>query len=513
MYRGSTRKTDRRSPSATEKAESEKPINLREHYTKYEYRIPMRDGVKLFTAVYVPKDQSTTYPFLVNRTPYSVSAADGADGSRNYGVDHFPPETRHLGPSEDFDRAGLHLRFPRHPRVGTNRRANSWRCFRITTTSRARTWTRAATCTTPSTSLLKNVPNNNGKVGIWGISYPGFLTSASVIDSHPAIKARFAAGPDDGHLHGRRHVPRRRVHARGDVRILFGVQVRRVHPDHETGQMDAVFDYGTQDGYEFFLKNGTFADLNKLFPEGPELGMGRPGATHHLRRLLEGTKPRAAPQEYTRCAVLTVGGWYDAEDLQGPFLRLQGSGRTKPGQSGTVWSSVRGSTAAGARYDGHRLGHVNFDADTGGLLSPVRCVSVLRAIPQRQGGRETRQGDRVRDRHQCLAALPELAAARSAEDRNSIFSLGGGLKWQAPVERSGGRRHDEYVSDPAKPVPFIGYTALGVPQEYMVADQRFAAKRTDVLTYQTEPLGGRRDGGRAVVAEVVRFHKRHGFRF
>ena len=99
--------------TATEKADSEKPIDVREHYTKYEYRIPMRDGAKLFTAVYVPKDLSTTYPFLVNRTPYSVSASDGADGSRNYSVDHFPPETRHLGPSEDR----IHLCEPGCPRA------------------------------------------------------------------------------------------------------------------------------------------------------------------------------------------------------------------------------------------------------------------------------------------------------------------------------------------------------------------------------------------------------------
>ena len=100
--------TPNRPPAAptTEKKADEPPFDVREHYTKYEYRIPMRDGAKLFTAVYVPKDQSKPYPFLMIRTPYSVSVADARDGKNAYGEDHFPPITRHLGPSEDFDKAG-----------------------------------------------------------------------------------------------------------------------------------------------------------------------------------------------------------------------------------------------------------------------------------------------------------------------------------------------------------------------------------------------------------------------
>ena len=180
--------------SATEKAESEKPIDVREHYTKYEYRIPMRDGTKLFTAVYVPKDQSTTYPFLVNRTPYSVSVADNADGSRHYGVDHFPPATRHLGPSEDFDRAGYIFVF----QDVRGRYESEGKFVEMFPHNDHKQGTDVDTSSDMHDTvdfLLKNVPNNNGKVGIWGISYPGFLTSASIIDSHPAIKAASPQAP------------------------------------------------------------------------------------------------------------------------------------------------------------------------------------------------------------------------------------------------------------------------------------------------------------------------------
>ena len=168
-------------------AQSPAPIvpaeySIKEHYTKYEYRIPMRDGKKLFTAVYLPKDQSKPAPFLMVRTPYDVAP---------YGVDRYPPR---LGPTDEFDKAGyifvmqdVRGRFqsegtfiemtPHKPVKKVNDVDESTDMFDIVE------W------------LLKNIPNHNGKVGIWGISYPGFFVSASIIDGHPAIKAASPQAP------------------------------------------------------------------------------------------------------------------------------------------------------------------------------------------------------------------------------------------------------------------------------------------------------------------------------
>ena len=157
--------------------------DLKGHYTKYEYRIPMRDGVHLFTSVYVPKDSSHSYPFLIDRTPYSVGP---------YGVDLYRTQ---LGPSPDFDKAGYIFVFQdvrgRYMSEGQfiemrphidNKKSNQ----DVDDSSDLHDtidW------------LLKNVPNNNGNAGIWGISYPGFFTSASIIDSHPALKAASPQAP------------------------------------------------------------------------------------------------------------------------------------------------------------------------------------------------------------------------------------------------------------------------------------------------------------------------------
>jgi len=161
---------------------------VRAHYTKYEYRIPMRDGVRLFTAVYVPKssafpEDSGPYPFLMDRTPYSVAP---------YGEDRYPAQ---LGPSDEFEKSGYIF-------VYQDVRGR-WMSEGTFVEMRPHIDVKKSPQDVDDSSdtydtvefLLKHVPNNNGKVGIWGISYPGFYTSASIIDSHPAIVAASPQAP------------------------------------------------------------------------------------------------------------------------------------------------------------------------------------------------------------------------------------------------------------------------------------------------------------------------------
>ena len=144
--------------------------DVKEHYTKYEYRIPMRDGVHLFTSVYVPKDGSHSYPFLINRTPYSVAP---------YGVDLY---RKQLGPSPDFDKAGYIFVFQdvrgRFMSEGTFIEMRP----HIDNKKSKQDVDDSSDLYDTIDWLLKNVPDNNGNAGIWGISYPGFFTSASIID-------------------------------------------------------------------------------------------------------------------------------------------------------------------------------------------------------------------------------------------------------------------------------------------------------------------------------------------
>src|SRR5579863_5479298 len=165
------------------KAEAPKEDYVKAHYTKYEYRIPMRDGKKLFTSVYVPKDASQSYPILMDRTPYSVSP---------YGEDQYK---KTLGPSDEFEKAGYIFVYQdvrgrymsegefqeMHPHVDNKKSPQD-------VDDSSDTYDTIE-------FLLKHVANHNGKVGIWGISYPGFYTSASIIDSRPALKAASPQAP------------------------------------------------------------------------------------------------------------------------------------------------------------------------------------------------------------------------------------------------------------------------------------------------------------------------------
>ena len=151
--------------------------DVKEHYTKYEYRIPMRDGIRLFTSVYVPKDVSHTYPFLIDRTPYSVAP---------YGVDLYRGQ---LGPSPDFERSGYIFVFQDvRGRFMSEGKFIEMRPH-IDDKKSKQDVDDASDLYDTIDWLLKNVPNNSGKVGVLGVSYPGFLAISAGVDAHPAVKA------------------------------------------------------------------------------------------------------------------------------------------------------------------------------------------------------------------------------------------------------------------------------------------------------------------------------------
>ena len=208
--------------------------------------------------------------------------------------------------------------------------------------------------------LLKNVPNNNGNAGIWGISYPGFYTSASIIDSHPALKAASPQAPmtdlfmGDDAYHGGAFM----LAANFDFYILFKPQ-----ENPQLAAEDFVpFDYGTKDGYEFYLKVGPIGNLSKYL-EGKS-ALFDDQLQHDTYDDYWKARNLAPHMKNIHCAVLTVGGWFDAEDLQGPFQPSTPSTRTIPGFS-TRWWSAHGCTADGRGLDGEHLGRVEFAANTG----------------------------------------------------------------------------------------------------------------------------------------------------
>ena len=442
-------------------------FDVKEHYTKYEYRIPMRDGVHLFTSVYVPKDSSRAYPFLIDRTPYSVGP---------YGVDQY---RTNLGPSPDFEKSGYIFVF----QDVRGRYMSEGKFLEM----RPHIDDKKSNQDVDDSSdlydtidwLLKNVPNNNGNAGIWGISYPGFFTSASIIDSHPALKAASPQAPmtnlfmGDDAYHGGAFM----LAANFGFYSSFKPQENPQLPP----KVSVPFDYGTKDGYEFFLGVGSTGNLSKLLEKKSALFDDQ--LRHNTYDDYWKARNLAPHMKNIHCAVLTVGGWFDAEDLQGPFTTFHSIDKNNPGifNALVVGPWVHGGWA---RYDGEHLGRADFAANTGdfyrkNILFPFFEQYLKGATDAKLPKAYVFEtGTNVWRRY---SAWPP----KNAEPKTLYFQANGSLSFDPPTEDSS---FDEYVSDPARPVPFVNYPAQSVPQEYMVSDQRFASSRPDVLVYSTPVL-------------------------
>jgi putative CocE/NonD family hydrolase len=444
---------------------------VRSHYTKYEYRIPMRDGVRLFTAVYVPKasafaDDAGPYPLLMERTPYSVAP---------YGEDKYPA---HLGPSDEFERSGYIFVYQdvrgRWMSEGTFVEMRP----HIDAKTSPKDVDESSDTYDTVEFLLKHVANNNGKVGIWGISYPGFYTSASIIDGHPAIVAASPQAPmtdlfrGDDSYHGGAFMLSAGY---GFYAPYFHEQKNPVLP-HPT----LPYNWGTPDSYEFYLKAGNIANLDKFLVT--QNWMWDDQWKHDTYDSYWQSRDLSRHMKDIHCAVLVVGGWFDAEDLEGPYRTYHAINKYNPGATTTL---VEGPWVHGgwARRDGDRLGDVQFGSKTGVYFREDIQFPFFEHYLKGKG-----------------KALPKAIVFETGTDvwrrynewppkaikaETLYFHGDGKLSFDAPTEA---KSADEYVSDPNRPVPFASYTTDTVPQRYMVDDQRFASYRPDVLVYESDPL-------------------------
>jgi putative CocE/NonD family hydrolase len=444
---------------------------VRENYTKFEYHIPMRDGVKLFTSVYVPKDVFTdnkTYPVMLQRTGYSVAP---------YGTDQY---RANLGPSELFAREkfifiyqdirgrylseGDYIVIRPHKPVkngpkDTDESTDAWDSI---------DW------------MVKHVPGNSGKVGMYGISQPGFYATAGMIDAHPALVAVAPQAPvtdyymgDDSYHNGAFMLSHR---------FNFYMGFRARDGDPEPPQPALPFQFGTPDGYEFFLEMGSLANADEKYfkHRQPLWNLNLDHTTYDdvwqsraIWKYLKNIKP----------AVMLVGGWYDTEDPQG--LLRQHAFMEKNGPPAVDMLVVGPWNHGGfARGDGDRLGNVNFGSKTGVYYrEKIELPFFLywlkgrgeskfpRACVFQTGMNQWRKFDQ----------WPPAASTPSTV----WLDAKGKLAWQQPASAA----YDEYLADPNKPVPYVGsLIATRILNSYMTEDQRFAATRPDVLVYKSEVL-------------------------
>ncbi len=451
------------------------------HYTKHEYRIPMRDGVRLFTAVYIPKDNSRTYPILITRIA-------GHSNAGPYGPDQYPGS---LGPSSAFATDGyifvvqdVRGRFmsegtfvamrPHKPKKqgpqDTNESSDTYDTIN---------W------------LLKKVPNHNGKVGLYGASLRGFYTAAGMIDAHPALKAASPQAPlldwfmgDDWHHNGA-------LLLAPAFNYLANFDKPRPHPIKKATHVP--FEHGTSDDYDFFLRLGPIANANLRHFKG-ELAFWNELMKHgtydefwqarNLRPHLRNIKP----------AVLTVGGWFDSDNLFGTLEAYRSIETNSPGTTNLLvmgpWN--HGGWISG---DGASLGDISFNAKTSDFYREKMLLPFFEFYLKGKGSLQHPKAwvfETGTNQWRQFSSWPP----KSTKPLSLYFHARSRLGDTPPDDSSATAAFDEYISDPAKPVPFfdkIGQHNVYRPTvllqtEYIVADQRFAARRPDVLVYETEVL-------------------------
>lgn len=440
----------------------------RTHYTKRELHIPMRDGTKLYTAVYTPiaaqfADKGP-YPILMTRTPYSCAP---------YGVDKVAP---HVTANPNLLQGGYILVCQdvrgRWDSEGT------W--VEMTPSTDGHGIDESTDTSDTIDYLLKNVPGNNGRVGILGISYPGFYTAASIVDSHPAIKAASPQAPiidyymGDDSVHGGAYM----LQANHTFYVHYFKQKNPL-----TQEPKDTFKYPTDDLYTYFLQKGSLSNL--VFPAGSVIPYFQDQIVHPNYDSYWQTRDIAPHMHGVKAAVLDVGGWFDAEDLSGPVKVFHAIDRLSP--QAPENTLVEGPWVHGgwARTNGDFLGNISFGQTTAvryrdqieapfldHYLKDKPLTAFSKVIAFETGS----------DTWHNYTAWPPPAA----KPRLLYLQPGHALTWSAPTATDS---KDSYVSDPANPVPYTtDRTSEDVPKAYMDEDQRFVAKRPDVLVFQTEPL-------------------------
>jgi putative CocE/NonD family hydrolase len=446
---------------------SQSAEGVKQKYNKQEVYITMRDGVKLFTSIYTPKNNSVSHPVLLNRTPYDIEP--GGPGSFNFFMQLYERYTEDEYIMVFQDVRGKYMSEgafedirPEIPVKNTNKDIDE-----STDTWDTVDW------------LVKNIKNNNGNVGIFGISYPGFYSTMGLINAHPAVKAVSPQAPVTAWFLGDD------FHHNGAFFLLdcFSFYYSNGMPHRApTRKGYPSFKWPVPDSYEFFLSLG--ADKN-IAPEflGDSVKFWNDAFAHpDYDDFWKTRDPRPFLKNITP-AVMTVGGWFDAEDLYGALhtydaIEKQNSTSVNNFLVMGPWS--HGQWTFGK---GNNLGNIYWGLDANKkfqqlekdffdyYLKGVNHTAISEASIFVTGSNEWRSFD----------SWPP----KNVVEKNLYLQPSGALAFTIPETQNS---FDEYISDPMKPVPYTEDIHSNRTAEYMSDDQRFASRRPDVMAYQTEIL-------------------------
>ncbi|HEY9342137.1 MAG TPA: CocE/NonD family hydrolase [Hanamia sp.] len=436
------------------------------NYTKLEQYIPMRDGVKLFTSIYIPKDQNSKHPFLMTRTPYSCAP---------YGEDKFVDiwnsyKIKYAKENFIFVTQDVRGRYMSEGEFVDVRPFNK--------NKKAQDIDEASDTYDAIDWLVKNIKNNNGKVGVSGTSYPGFYSTEAALSGHPALVAVSPQAPVTDWFIGDD------FHHKGAFFLMdafsFYTQFGIPRPKPVTHYTNS-FSFNSEDNYNVYLKTGALKNFAKLM--GDSIKFWKDLYAHpnydawwkarNARNGLYNVKP----------AMLWVGGLFDAEDCFGAWNSYKASEKQSPQTNNKI---VMGPWYHGQwSREGSFLGNVRFGSNTSAYFQDsleIPFFNYYLLDKEKPNLPEATIFFTGENNWKKLEAWPP----KNVEDQNLYLGSGGKLFLNEKPKSQ--NAFDEYTSDPAHPVPYTEDVHFKRTREYMNDDQRFASRRSDVLTYETEIL-------------------------
>ncbi len=438
------------------------------NYTKTEVYITMRDGTRLFTSVYAPNDGSEKHPILMKRTPYSCAPYGAANWNKywsSYQKEYF---------KEGYIMVTQDVR-GRWMSEGTfmdvrpfNPNKTGKEIDEASDTYDAIDW------------LVKNVPNNNGNVGVFGISYPGFYSTMAAASAHPALKAVSPQAPvtnwfvgDDFHHNGA-------FFQMDGFSFYSGFGKPRPQP---TTVGPTEFEYYTHDNYKFYLETGTLKNLAKLM--GDSIAFWKDIYAHPNYDAFWKARDARNATKNLQPAMLWVGGLFDAEDCWGAWNAYKAAEQNNPGKAFNKIVDGPWYHGQWASNDGTHLGNVQFGSNTSEYYQQHIEIPFFNYFLKGKG-----DVNQIAEANIFISGANEWKTfaqwpPAGKEDKAMYLQSNGKLDWAKPAAAKG---FSEYISDPAHPVPYTEDVHFNRTRNYMTDDQRFASRRPDVLSFKTDVL-------------------------
>lgn len=458
---------------------------VRENYYKIERMVPMRDGIKLFTAFYIPKDSSEKHPILLNRTPYSCQPyGENEFSGRVYGTYwlNYLKEGYIIAVQDVRGKFMSEGDFIDVRPFNPNKKGKD--IDEASDTYDAIEW------------MINNIPGNNKRVGCFGISYPGFYATMAALSAHPALKAVSPQAPVTDWFQGDD------FHHNGAFFLMDGfsfysgfgkprpVAVKTFSPG---------YNIPTQDHYDFYLKTGALKNFSKIM--GDSIAFWKDLYNHpdydewwqarNPRNFVTNVKP----------AMLVVGGLFDAEDCFGAWYLYKAIEEKNKNTDNRLVMGPWFHGGWGGRSDGSFLGNARFGKKTSEYYQRNIEIPFFNFYLKLKGTVHDIAEANIfftgENEWRKLTVWPP----NNVEYKNIYLHADGKLSFENKTAK--GNMYSEYISDPAHPVPYTEDVGGGRTREYMTDDQRFASRRTDVLTFSTDVLTEDITLGGQLVADLM----------